>query len=123
MSYVLVVDDQEQVRDLLRRYLEDWGFEVKEATNATEALNEMKTRTAAIAILDLRMPGQTGLWLAEQIHRRWKSTGIIIVSADSEAARLHTYDHIVKPIDREQFRETVQRVARRVQLSPNREGS
>ena len=120
MSYVLVVDDQPTVRDLLRRYLEEWGFGVEDAADATEALKGMKAKPAAIAIVDIRMPGQTGLWLAEQIHQRWRSTGIIIVSADSEAARLHAYDHIVKPIDRDELRETVLRVAQRVHLIPNR---
>jgi CheY-like chemotaxis protein len=118
MSYVLVVDDQETVRDLLCRYLEGWDFDAHATASAMEALATMETKQPAIAILDLQMPGKGGLWLAEQMHQRWPHTAIIIVSADSEGARLHSYDHIVKPFDREQLRETVTRVARRVQLSP-----
>jgi CheY-like chemotaxis protein len=118
MSYVLVVDDQETVRDLLCRYLEGWGFDAHAAASATEALTAMEAKQPAIAILDLQMPGKGGLWLAEQVHLRWPNIAIIISSGDTELARLRSYDYIVKPFQRDAVRETIIRVAERVQLAP-----
>ena len=119
MSYVLVVDDQEAIRDLLCRYLEESGFTTHASANAVEAVAAMETKRAAIAMMDLEMPGKSGLWLAEQVHQRWPETAIIIITGDGEAASLHSYDHIMKPFNREQVRDTVMRVAHSVHLSPS----
>ena len=117
MSYVLVVDDQETVRDLLCRYLEAWSFRAHATANAIEALAAMETKQADIVVVDLQMPGKGGLWLAEQIHQRWPNTAIIIATADGYAA--HRYERIVKPFDRQQMREVVERVAQRAHLPPH----
>jgi CheY-like chemotaxis protein len=52
MSYVLVVDDEELIRKVLRRRLKDSGYQVKEAANAVEALEMMLMEPAAVALID-----------------------------------------------------------------------
>jgi DNA-binding NtrC family response regulator len=113
--YVLVVDDEEPIRTLLRRRLESWGYPVKEADNAATALEQMFSEPAAIAIIDIRMPGHNGLWLAEQIRQRWSKTAIIIATGADDiglidkSRKLGATDYVLKPFDRELLRQALVR--------------
>ena len=69
--YVLVVDDQQVVRDFLKRSLEGSGFAVKQAGSALIALELMATAAASVVLCDVRMPVNNGLWLTEQLRARW----------------------------------------------------
>jgi DNA-binding NtrC family response regulator len=118
MSYVLVVDDEEPLRNLLRRQLIGWGYSVRTAANADEALELMIAEPATIAVvdIDLRSPGQDGLWLADRIRETWKQTVIIIASgadeieiADGKKSRGEIAAYVVKPYDRDLLRETLAR--------------
>src|SRR5258705_197134 len=80
MSYVLIVDDEEPIRNLLRRQLAGWGYSVRTASTAMEALELMAAEPAAIALVDFRMPGQDGLWLTERLHQRWRKTVVVIIT-------------------------------------------
>jgi CheY-like chemotaxis protein len=78
---VLVVDDEPPVCEFLRRWLEAWGYAVRQAGNATEALEVMLADPASIMLCDIRMPGHDGLWLAERVHEKWPQTAIIMATA------------------------------------------
>ena len=114
-SYVLLVDDEELIRNFLRRRLEGWGFAVEEAENATQALRRMLAEPAGIAIIDIRMPGRDGLWLAEQIRERWPRTAIIMASGADDirsietSRRIGAVDYVPKPFDREILRQALVR--------------
>jgi DNA-binding NtrC family response regulator len=118
MAYVLVVDDEESIRIVLRKRLERWGYTVKEAANATDALELMFAEPAAIVLLDIRMPGHDGLWLAERIRPRWSDTRIIIVSGVDDtdlvekSKALGAIDYVMKPFDQELLRQALERAAR-----------
>jgi CheY-like chemotaxis protein len=113
--YVLVVDDEESIRGFLRRRLEGWGYPVKEAASATEALDRMMTEPAAIAIIDVQMPGRNGLWLLDQIRQGWSKTAVILTSEADEATpaeasrRSVAIDYVFKPFDRELLQNAVVR--------------
>ena len=118
-SYVLVVDDEERICHLLRRRLEGWGYRVETALTATEALEMMLADPASIAVLDIRMPGHDGLWLAEQIRQRWKTAIIIATAADDmgsieRSRQVGAVDYVLKPFDRELLRQAMQRAAKAV---------
>jgi CheY-like chemotaxis protein len=104
MSYVLVVDDEGPIRSVLRRRLEGWGYAEKDAANAADALELMLTDPAAIALLDIGLPGHDGLWLAERIRAKWPETKIIMASgADALAViekskSLGAIDYVMKHI-------------------------
>ena len=66
--YLLVVDDQQVVRDFLKRCLEGSGVVVKLAGSAAIALELMTTAPASVVLCDIRMPGHDGIWLAERIR-------------------------------------------------------
>jgi CheY-like chemotaxis protein len=114
-AYVLVVDDEEPIRRFLRRRLEGWGYTVKEAESATEALERMLSEPAAIAIIDIRMPGRDGLWLAAQIRQRWSKTAIIMatgaddIGSIEKSRKIGAVDYVLKPFDRELLRQALVR--------------
>jgi CheY-like chemotaxis protein len=75
---VLVVDDEPDVRFLLRVQLERRGFDVDLVSSGEEALAYTDTGSCDVIVLDLRMPGLNGLEVARRLHGRWP---IILYSA------------------------------------------
>lgn len=80
MVYVLVVDDEPSVREFLTRWLQGWGYAVKQAGSATEALEVMLTEPASIMLCDIKMPGHDGLWLVERVRAKSLRTAIIMAT-------------------------------------------
>ena len=114
VSYVLVVDDEEPIRTLMVRRLQTWGYRVRHVEGAMEALDMMALEPAAIAIIDVRMPGRDGIWLTSQIRELWSETAIIIATgADDfhriDAKALGVFDHLLKPFDQVLLRGAVDR--------------
>jgi len=106
MTYrVLIVDDDEKVRELLRRFLEPEGYEVMEAASAEEAVQRLGSAAPAVALCDLHMTGANGLWLADQIRRLSPSTAMVLATGDSrvppsETLRPGVVSYLIKPLRR-----------------------
>lgn len=85
---VLLVDDEELVRNVTRRMLEHGGFGVLEASSAGQALAVMKELHGEIKLLvsDILMPGINGVELAAQVDREWPGIRILLISG-------HAGDH------------------------------
>lgn len=66
---ILVVDDEEQVRKLLQRILAEAHYDVVTAANGQEALDLVDKSEPALVLLDIRMPGKSGLEVLEQLLR------------------------------------------------------
>jgi CheY-like chemotaxis protein len=121
-SYVLVVDDEEAVRAFLTRCLVAEGYSVKQAGNATGALELMMAEPAALVLCDIRMPGRDGLWLAERVHTYWPDVPVVMatalddVSTMRKSRELGAVDYIVKPITPGPLLEVVRRAASNVLL-------
>ena len=115
MAYVLVVDDEESIRKLLTRWLVAWGYESKEAANATVALELMVADPAAIILCDVMMPVHDGIWLAEQVRARWPQTAVIMASSaqDMETVmrmrKQGAVDYVTKPFGREMLHQALLR--------------
>ena len=78
---ILVVDDEEEVREILAETLEDFGYHVVTAGSGEEALPILRTdHDVALVITDVRMPGMSGLDLADEIRRRWPGMKIVLIS-------------------------------------------
>jgi CheY-like chemotaxis protein len=113
--YVLVVDDQDVVREFLRRSLEGWGYSVKEAGSAIIALEIMAASPATAVLCDVKMPIHDGLWLTERLRARWPDVPIVMLTAvqDDEtiaASRvLGVFDYLTKPIVPKQLHEAIRR--------------
>jgi putative nucleotidyltransferase with HDIG domain len=112
---VLVVDDENGVRDLMSRWLEAGGYSVASASGADEALGVIQTFVPAVALCDLRMPGRDGLWLAQRIRRQCPETAVIIATGvhDPEEAVSTVTEGVVdclsKPFGRDRLRDAVVR--------------
>ena len=84
MKYrILVADDEAEIRDFLRLYLEKDGYEVLEASDGMEALEKVKKESPDLLILDIMMPGLDGIRTTLKV-RETSSIPIIILSAKSE---------------------------------------
>lgn len=100
---VLVVDDEEAVRDVLREYLEEHGYEVELASTAIGALGAAKVRRPDVVLLDLRMPGAVR---GEAVVAALSAEApVIIVTGDNDVdlarrtLREGAFDFVMKPFD------------------------
>ncbi len=99
---ILIVDDEERIRRILRMYLENVGYVVDEAEDGFAALKLVKQIDYDLIILDLMMPGMDGIELCLRL-RETDPVPIVIVSARGEQAdRLRGFeagadDYVVKP--------------------------
>lgn len=104
-THILVVDDEPQIRELLKRMLEPEGYDVLTATNAHDALRSIEHSSPAVVISDVHMPGPTGVWLTEQIRESRPNTAIILATSDAtvppqDSMRRGIVAYIVKPFNR-----------------------
>jgi two-component system, OmpR family, response regulator ResD len=99
---ILVVDDEERIRRLLKMYLEREEYIIEEAEDGNEALEKALNQEYDIILLDLMMPGKDGLEVCREIREK-KATPIIMLTAKGEEVNrvqgfeVGTDDYIVKP--------------------------
>lgn len=84
MPSVLVVDDQDQVRQLIRETLEQAGYEVEEARDGNEGLERYRTKPADLVIMDILMPDQDGLEGIMSLRREFPDSRVIAMTGGSE---------------------------------------
>jgi CheY-like chemotaxis protein len=116
---VLVVDDEPPIRDLMRRVLEDDGYEVATAANGAEALHRVAGFAPNVILLDMAMPVMDGRAFAEAYRERGGPppvAPIIVVTAAGDAAgraeQLRAAGFIAKPFDIDQLTSRVAEAAR-----------
>jgi len=101
---LLVVDDDERIRTLLRQYLINQGFIVSTASGSEEARNKIKLMRFDLIVLDIMMPGDDGLILTREIRNN-SLTPIILLTAKSgteskiEGLELGADDYLTKPFN------------------------
>ena len=99
---ILVVDDEERIRKLLRMYLERENYEIEEAENGEQALEMAIEDDFDLILLDLMLPGMDGIEVCQQM-REQKATPVIMLTAKGEEAnRVQGFevgadDYITKP--------------------------
>lgn len=107
MPTVLVVDDEANIRELLRRILEPEGYTVADAKDAPSALAAMSAHSPHVVFLDVHMPGENGLWLADQIQQQFPTSATVLATADpdistGERLRRGIIGCLLKPFNREE---------------------
>src|SRR3990172_4288762 len=80
---VLIVDDDESVRWVLKKALEKEGIETILAKDAAEGLERLKEGDIAIVLMDIRMPGMSGLDALDKIHADGRGASVIIMTAQA----------------------------------------
>mgnify|MGYP001152371090 FL=1 len=102
---VLVVDDEEIIRSLLQRTLETAGYNVTTAPNGREALDKVSETEFDAALLDIKMPGMSGVEVLQQLNVHHPQLCVVMVTAvgDAETAieamKAGAYDYIIKPFN------------------------
>jgi putative two-component system response regulator len=102
---LLVVDDEEAIRNALRKFLAQQGYEVATAANGEEALEILQRQRIAGMLLDINMPGISGVELVPQIMELEPTIAILMLTAvnDATSAALcmqrGAFDYLIKPID------------------------
>lgn len=84
MPSVLVVDDQDQVRQLIRETLEQAGYEVEEARDGKEGLERYRMKVVDLVIMDILMPDQDGLEGILVLRREFPDSRVIAMTGGSE---------------------------------------
>lgn len=102
---ILIVDDEAPVRLMLRRFLENKGYSVLEATGGHEALEVYNQDKPDAVFLDVRMPGKDGMETLLELKALDPKASVIMVTAVHEeetgmkALEQGAFDYITKPID------------------------
>lgn len=119
---ILIVDDDSSVRGLLSRWLTGVGWDCAEADTAQAALAHVASADIQIVVCDIIMPGQSGIWLLEQITARFPDVFLLMLTASGEtrtaidALTRGASGYLLKPVQREEFIFHVRQVWERRQL-------
>jgi CheY-like chemotaxis protein len=117
MATILVVDDDADIRTLIRTVLETSGHDVTLAASGREALNKLKRRQYELVVLDIMMPAMSGYEVLEQIRAMPSraATPVIVVTAKHDPSGVMrevkggAIDHLAKPFLPEELEEVVAR--------------
>lgn len=105
---LLLVDDDRVFRERLALALRDRGWDVREAPDGTAALGLVRTCRPARVVVDLRMPGDSGLEVVRQLQSLDPGIAVIVltgygsIATAKEALRLGARDYLTKPVDADQ---------------------
>jgi two-component system, OmpR family, phosphate regulon response regulator OmpR len=118
--HILVVDDDDRIRELVREYLEENKFLVSTAKNAVDAKKKIEIIKFDILILDIMMPGESGLSLTKSIKKN-SSTPIILLTAKGETQdrimglELGADDYLGKPFEPKELLLRINNILNKIQ--------
>jgi two-component system, OmpR family, response regulator len=104
MSKILIVDDDAHIRELIRVFLRNDGFEVIEAIDGVDALSKLESVKADLAVIDVMMPNMDGWQLCQELKATF-DIPILMLTAKGETSQklkgfqLGTDDYLVKPFE------------------------
>ena len=113
---VLYVDDEETMRLLVQEHLSAEGYNVATATNGDEAVKTLETKTFDLVILDILMPGMSGIGVLQEMKaRNIKPRVIVLTGVDDldvavNAAKLGAIDYVTKPFEMKDLLGSIRRV-------------
>jgi DNA-binding NtrC family response regulator len=115
MHRILVIDDEESIRELLKDFLESKGADVAAVSNGETGLNLLKEEKFDLFLLDLMMPGMSGLDVLREVASEKIDVPSIVITAHAtvqtavEAMKLGAFDYITKPFNLEEFYISIKR--------------
>jgi DNA-binding NtrC family response regulator len=119
---ILIVDDEESVRDSLYNWFIEDGYEVACAENAKEALSILESRNMDIILADIKMPGMDGLEMHRRIRSQNKDAIVIIMTAFAavdtavQALKDGAFDYITKPFDPDDLSHLIRNASSQISL-------
>lgn len=120
--HILVVDDEQGMRDMLSLELNNQGYQVTTACNGHEALKYMHENTFDLIVTDLKMPQMDGMTLLEKIKNMKIEVEVIVATGHGTvetavlAMKNGAYDFILKPYDLDQLNGTVEKALEKRRL-------
>jgi putative two-component system response regulator len=111
---VTLVDSEPSALDILLRAARSFHFECQTATSAESALELLERRPTPLIVTDLCMPGMGGVWLVQEIKKRWPQTAIIVLTLGVEDEALvqcmnaGVQHYFLKPVHIDEFRHALQ---------------
>jgi two-component system phosphate regulon response regulator OmpR len=122
--HILIIDDDERIRDLLKQYLKNNNFFISTAINASDAEEKLKIVKFDLAIIDIMMPGKDGLQLTKEIREKI-DLPIILLTAKGEAEdrvrglELGAEDYLPKPFEPKELLLRIKNVIKRIKKNKN----
>src|SRR5580765_7363461 len=123
---ILVVDDEEGIRQALTRFLTRLGYQVQAAANAKEALDLQGAHRPQAMLCDIRMPETSGIELLPKVLAQDPDLAILMLTAIDEprtaieCLKLGAFDYLIKPVDLEELEFSLQHALRQRQLEIER---
>src|SRR5712672_3797353 len=123
---VLVVDDEDGIRQALTRFLSRLGYHVQAAANATEALKQLAEHHPQAMLCDIRMPETSGVELLPKVLAQDADLAVLMLTAIDEprtaieCLKLGAFDYLIKPVDLEELELSLQHALRQRQLEVDR---
>jgi len=116
---VLIVDDDEKLQKLLTEYLEGYGFQVKAIPDGSTVLENIKSYSPGIVILDIMLPGQNGLDVLKNIRKEFSVPVIMLTAKGDDSDRivgleLGADDYLAKPFNPRELLARIKAVMRRM---------
>ena len=102
---ILLVDDDERLRSRMARAFEERGYETQQADGYAQGISIAERESTEYAVVDLRMPGKSGLDLVRELHRIDPATKVVVltgygsIATALEAVRLGATHYLTKPAD------------------------
>jgi DNA-binding NtrC family response regulator len=113
---ILIVDDEDAQRNVLKGYLEKKGYKIFSASSGTEGIKAVKENVIDIVLSDFKMPDKTGLEVLEEVKKINPEISFVILTAYGtienavKAMRLGAFDYISKPVDLDELDLMIERI-------------
>ena len=125
-SHILVVDDDDRIRDLTRRYLQGLGYHISTAEDGLRARHLLDQLVFDLVILDVMMPRMDGFELLKSIRATDQTTPVILLTARGDSAdrieglKIGADDYVPKPFEPEELALRIAAILRRVVVEATR---
>ena len=125
IEYILIVDDDADIRQQISEYVALYGYRPSTAADAEEAINLLENKSYDVVITDIKMPGMDGLALTDIIKKEYASDVIVITGYSEnhsyeEAVKKGASDFVFKPVRLEELLLRLKRVLRERRLRQHR---
>ncbi len=120
---LLIVDDEPAIREGCREVAEPLGYQTFLAENATSAYKALDKENVDVVVLDLKLPGTSGLEVLQEIKRKRPEAEVIVITGYAtvqsavEAMKMGAYDYVTKPFHAEELKLLLERVARHLKVA------
>lgn len=122
MKHIFVIDDEKNIRDIIKKFLEKEGYRITLFNNASDVINEFNRLKPDLLVVDIMMPGTNGLELCKQIRKNSEIPIIFVSARDEELDRilgleLGADDYLTKPFSPRELVVRIKNIFKRISNS------